>query len=224
MIKIADLSHWNWKNGVVSLQKFVDLGVDAFIFKATQGTWMVDDCMEESVNQARDLNKPHSLYHFLDPCMDGMQDGNEQYEFFMDNTTGLRGELPDALDAEWQGELSKADYTALVLDFLIQPTELMLLYSNLNFLNNIILQPDDVARYADIWLAWPSLYASKPKMPLHYKESEVKLWQYDWTDFDKNKVLDEAWYQSYVTQEPTDDPHTVIVIVEEGDIVDVRYA
>ena len=221
MTKIADLSHWNWKNGVVDLQKFVDY--DGFIFKATQGTWMVDDCMEESVNQARDLNKPHSLYHFLDPCMDGYQDGNEQYEYFMDNTAGLHGELTDGLDAEWQGDLSKIEYTALVLDFLIQPTELMLLYSNLNFLDNIILQPDDVARYADIWLAWPSLYASKPRMPLHYKESEVKLWQYDWTDFDKNKVLDEAWYQSYVTQEPTDDPHTVIVIVPEGDRVDVRY-
>ena len=221
MTKIADLSHWNWPNGAVNLKRIADLGFDGFIFKATQGTWMVDDCMEESVIQARDLGKPHSLYHFLDPIMDGYQDGNEQYEYFMDNTSGLHGELPNALDVEWQGSLSKMDYTALVLDFLIQPGD-WLIYSNLNFFNNILLQPDDIAQHADLWLAWPSLYASKPRMPLHYKESEVKLWQHDWTDFDKNKVLDEAWYESYTTQEqPTG--RVITLIVPEGDAVNVEY-
>ena len=221
MTKIADLSHWNWPNGAVNLKSIADLGFDGFIFKATQGTWMVDDCMEESALQARDLGKPHSLYHFLDPIMDGYQDGNEQYEYFMDNTSGLHGELPNALDVEWQGPLSKMDYTALVLDFLIQPGD-WLIYSNLNFFNNILLQPDDIAQHADLWLAWPSLYASKPRMPLHYKESEVKLWQYDWTDFDKNKVLDEAWYESYTTQE-SPVGRVITLIVPEGDTVNVEY-
>ena len=219
MTKIADLSHWSWKNGVVNLKRIADLGFDGFIFKATQGTWMVDDCMEESVAQARDLGKPHSLYHFLDPIMDGYQDGNEQYEFFMEKTEGLHGDLPNALDVEWQGPLSKMSYTTLVLDFLVQEGD-WLIYSNLNFFNNILLQPDDIAQHADIWLAWPSLYASKPRMPLHYKESEVKLWQYDWTDFDKNKVLDEVWYRSYVTP-PVG--RTITLIVPEGDTVDIRY-
>ena len=50
-------------------------------------------------------------------------------------------------------------------------------------------------------------------MPLHYKESEVKLWQYDWTIFDKNKVLDEAWYESYITQEPPQ--YTVDIIADK---------
>ena len=213
MTKIADLSHWNWKNGVVNLKRIADLGFDAFAFKATQGTWMVDDCMEESVEQARGLGKPHFLYHFLDPIMDGYQDGNEQYEFFMDNTSGLHGDLPNALDVEWQGSLTRFGMTALVLDFLIQPGD-WLIYSNLNFFNNILLQPDDIAQHADLWLAWPSLYASKPRMPLRYKESEVKLWQYDWTDFDKNKVLDEAWYRSYVTPSPP--IYTVDIIADKG--------
>ena len=106
-----------------------------------------------------------------------------------------------------------------MLDFLINPDPWQL-YSNLNFLNNIILQPEDVAEHATIWLAWTSLYAIKPRMTLYYKESDVKLWQYDWTVFDKNKVLDEAWYESYVTQEPA--KYTVDIIADKGVEVNVR--
>ena len=218
MIKGVDLSHWN---GDVDFHKMKADGYDFAIIKATQGTWFVDDKLLRNVAWCQDAGMAHSLYHFLDPCMDGMQDGNEQYEFFMEKTEGLRGELPNALDVEWQGDLSKSDLTALVLDFLIQESD-WLLYSNLNFLNNIILQPEDVAQHADIWLAWPSLFASKPRMPLHYKESEVKLWQYDWTDFDKNKVLDEAWYESYITPSPPSG-RVVTLIVPAGDKVDVKY-
>ncbi len=217
MIKGVDVSHWN---GNVDFHKLKAAGYDFAIIKATQGTWMVDGKLLHNVAACQDAGMEHSLYHFLDPIMDGYQDGNEQYEFFMDNTTGLHGELPNALDVEWQGDLSNFGLTELVLDFLIQPGE-WLIYSNLNFFNNILLQPDDIAQHADIWLAWPSLYASKPRMPLHYAASEVKLWQYDWTDFDKNKVLDEAWYESYLTPEPPQ--HIVRVIAPKGVEVDVIY-
>jgi len=190
---IGDFSHWNWDYGVVDLSKYASW--DGFIFKATQGTWMVDDCMEECVEQARELSKPYSLYHFLDPIMDGYQDGNEQYEYFMDNTEGLRGDtLPNALDAEWQGPLSNHQYTNLVMDFLEQPGD-WLLYANLYFLNSVIRYPEKVSRVADIWLSWPSA-TSYPRMPLYYPKEEVKLWQYDWHDFDKNKVLDQRWYDA----------------------------
>ena len=136
----------------------------------------------------------------------------------MEKTEGLHGVLPNALDVEWIGNLSKFQLTELVLDFLIQEGD-WLLYSNLNFLNNIILQPDDVALFADIWLAWPSATAMKPRMPLHYDEDEVKIWQYDWTVFDKNKVLDEVWYRSYVTPHPP--IYTVDIIADKGVKVNV---
>ena len=38
---------------------------------------------------------------------------------------------------------------------------------------------------------------------------------------DENEATDE-WYSMYAGDQPTDDPHTVIVIVEKGDIVDAR--
>ena len=107
MLYVPDLSHWNWKYGVVDLQKFVDLGADGFMFKATQGTWMVDDCFKESVDQAKDLKEPYGLYHFLEPILDtdyvGDQSGNEQWEYFMDETQGYRSLAPNGLDVEWEG-------------------------------------------------------------------------------------------------------------------------
>jgi GH25 family lysozyme M1 (1,4-beta-N-acetylmuramidase) len=218
MIKGVDISHWN---GTVDFERLKEDGYDFAIIKATQGTWFVDDKLLRNVAACGDAGMAHSLYHFLDPIMDGYQDGNEQYEYFMDNTSGLHGTLPNALDVEWQGSLSKFGLTELVLDFLIQPGE-WLIYSNLNFFNNILLQPDDIADHADIWLAWPSATAMKPRMPLHYSASEVKLWQWDWTGgLDKNRVLDEAWYESYVKPEPPQ--HIVRVIAPKGVEVDVTY-
>jgi len=218
MIKGVDVSHWQ---GNVDFERLKADGYDFAIIKATQGTWLVDEKLLRNVAACGDADMAHSLYHFLDPIMDGYQDGNEQYEFFMDNTTGLHGKLPDALDVEWQGSLSKFGLTELVLDFLIQPGE-WLIYSNLNFFNNILLQPDDIADHADLWLAWPSATAMKPRMPLHYSASEVKLWQWDWTaGLDKNRVLDEAWYRSYVTPEPPQ--HIVRVIAPKGVEIDVTY-
>jgi GH25 family lysozyme M1 (1,4-beta-N-acetylmuramidase) len=211
MVKGIDVSHWN---GDVDFAALKAGGYDFAIIKATQGTWFVDDKLLRNVACAQDAGMAWSLYHFLDPN----ESGEDQYKFFMEKTEGLHGALPNALDCEWQGDLSKAEYTALVLDFLIQEGD-WLLYSNLNFLNNIILQPQDVAQHADIWLAWPSDYAMKPPKPLYYDMSEVKIWQYNWDTIDKNKVLDEAWYQSYVTQEP---PEIIIdVIVPKGVKVNV---
>jgi len=215
MVKGIDISHWN---GDVDFHKMKADGYDFAVIKATQGTWRVDPKLLRNVAMCQDAGMAHSLYHFLDPIMDGHQDGNEQYEYFMDNTSGLHGDLPNALDVEWQGDLSKFGLTELVLDFLIQPGE-WLIYSNLNYFNSILLQPDDIAQHADIWLAWPSKTAVKPPMPLHYKESEVKLWQYDWTVFDKNKVLDEAWYESYVKPGPP--IYEVDIIADKGVKVNV---
>ena len=197
MLYVLDLSHWNWKNGVVNLQVFVDLGVDGFIFKATQGTWLTDDCFKECVRQAKELKKPYSLYHFLDPIQDGYQDGNEQWEYFMDETQGYRSLAPNGLDVEWQGDLSRSQLVELTVDFLSNPGE-WLTYSNLNFFDYILrFGAPEIAAHSDLWLSWPAAWAMKPRMPKYYLPSEVKLWQKDWNwhGVDLNIVMDETWWR-----------------------------
>ena len=211
MIKGVDVSHWQGDLDWLSLSTVYDF---AFI-KATQGTWLTDEKLLDNVAGARAAKMEHGLYHFLDPC----EPGREQYDYFMDQTQGLHGFLPDVLDAEWQAELDNNDYTELVLDFLTEcpfpvgDPGMWLLYANLNFLDNIINRPKDIARLADISLAWPST-ASKPQMPKHYLPEKVKIWQYDWSGgLDKNKVLDEAWYKSFIFPMPTPDPEIVVQVI-----------
>jgi len=205
MTIVCDLSHWNWDPAKpVNLKKFVDLGADGFIFKATQGTWYVDDRFKECVEQARGLNVPYSLYHFLDPIVDCDQDGNQQFDFFMDETEGYRSLSPNGLDVEWQEKLTNAQLGALVVDFLENYGE-WLTYSNLNFLNNALkCVAPEIASYSDIWLAWPAPAAMKPIYPLYYAQAEVKLWQksWNWYGVDMNVVLDEAWWTEKFVMPP----------------------
>ena len=206
-------------------------GYEFAMIKATQGTWLsyqqdnawmgiVHENLGEMVNRCEAAGMAHGLYHFLEPNTDELQSGNEQLDYFLKETKGLHGQMPNGLDAEWVGELTAYQYTVLVLDFLQSAILRWLLYSNLNFLNNIILRPDVVAEEADIWLAWPSGF-TPPKMPLLYDESLVKIWQWDWSDnLDKNRVLDPAWYYSHVQPQTY---ATVKVIVPPGITVDVIY-
>lgn len=208
MIKVPDLSHWNWKNGVVNLQRLVDLGADGFMFKATQGTHFVDDCFKESVEQAKDLNKPYGLYHFLDPILDtdyeGDQSGSEQWEYFMDETQGYRSLAPNGLDVEWEGDLSRSQLVDLTVDFLDNPGE-WLTYSNLYFFDYVLrFGAPQIAAFSDLWLSWPAQWALKPRMPKYYLPSEVKLWQksWDWYGVDLNIVMDEVWWkEKFVIEE-----------------------
>lgn len=196
MIKGVDVSHWQ---GDVDFDALKRQGYEFAIIKATQGTWFVDPKLKQNVARCEAAGMAHSLYHFLDPIQDGYQDGSEQLNWFHQNTVGLHGQLPNALDAEWQGPLTNLQYTGLVLDFLQSTILRWLLYSNLNFLDNIIKRQDEIAEEADIWLAWPS-GITPPRMPKHYDESLIKIWQWDWSDnLDKNRVLDPAWYYSHVT-------------------------
>jgi len=215
MIKGVDVSHWQ---GDIDFQRLKDEGYEFAMIKATQGTWFVDPRLRWNVRGFDSVGMAHGLYHFLDPVQDGYQDGNEQLEFFHEETIGLHGQLPDALDCEWQELLTDLQYTALVLDFLESTAMRWLLYSNLNFLNNIIGRPVDIAMLADIWLAWPSGLRTC-KMPKHYAASLVKIWQWDWSGgLDKNRVLDTAWYYAHVQPQIY---AVVKVIVPPGITVDV---
>lgn len=204
MIKGLDVSHYNSDPPYekINFKKVKAAGYDFVIIKATQGTWMVDDFLEYNAKAAPDADLKTGLFHFLDPYDES---GDNQYDYFMENTDGLHGELQDSLDVEWKGELTNAKLTSMVLEFLVKPPVIpkWLLYSNLNFLDNILTNPDEIADVADLWLAWPSETATYPRLPRHYPESILKLWQKSWTrkvdgikdpTNDEDVVIDEAWY------------------------------
>jgi GH25 family lysozyme M1 (1,4-beta-N-acetylmuramidase) len=200
--------------------------------KATQGTWLsyqqdnsklgiVHENLADMVARCNAADMAHFLYHFLDPVQDGYQDGNEQLDYFLEETKGLHGQLPNALDTEWQGDLTHLHLQALVMDFLSNTNLRWLLYSNLDFLDfRLYGIRKEIVEHADIWLAWPSGF--RPcKMPVHYPEESVKIWQWDWSDkLDKNRVLDEVWYYSHV---PPQIYGTVKMIVSPGITVDIEY-
>lgn len=198
MIQGIDVSHWE---GEIDWDAVKLSGIDFAYLKATQGTWMVDDWLHTNVKGCKDAGVHYALYHFLDPFSDP---GKEQYDFFMEKTQGLHSALPNALDVEWKGDLSNSKLTTWVLDFLDNMDD-WLLYSNLNYLDNILQKPDEIAEHADLWLAWPST-ASQPRMPKKYDADKVKVWQWSWTehipgivgDTDANMIIDEAWYRSHV--------------------------
>ena len=217
MIKGVDVSHWQ---GDLDFEKLRSQGYEFAIIKATQGDYFVDPNLKQNVARCEAAGMAHGLYHFLDPCMDEWNQGNEQLAYFHEKTIGLHGQLPNALDCEWQELLTNMQYTALVLDFLQSAILDWLLYANLNFLDNIIKRQDEIAEMADIWLAWWS--GIEPcKMPKYYPASKVKVWQWDSSDgLDKNRVLDEVWYYSHVAPQIY---ATIKVIVPPGITVDVQY-
>lgn len=217
MIKGVDVSHWQ---GDIDFQRLKDEGYEFAMIKATQGTWFVDPRLKWNVKGFESVGMAHGLYHFLDPVQDGYQNGNEQLDYFLEETKGLHGQLPNSLDVEWQAELHNDQITDLVLDFLQSAVLRWLLYSNLNYLNNILVNPLMIYQEADIWLAWPSGLLPC-KMPADYPEEAVKIWQWDWSDnLDKNRVLDAAWYYTHV---PPQIYAVVKVIVPPGITVDVQY-
>ena len=208
MIKGVDVSP-RWQKGI-DFEALKRQGYEFAGIKATQGTWLsyqednhnlgIDhENLGEMVARCEAADMAHFLYHFLEPNFDGLQSGNEQLDWFHENTVGLHGQLPNALDAEWIGELTIKEYCTLLLDFLQSAIQRWLLYANLNFLNYILHEiREQIKKEADIWLAWPS-GIRPPKMPTHYDESHVKIWQWDWSDnLDKNRVLDDAWYYAHV--------------------------
>ena len=218
MIKGVDVSHWQ---GDIDFEQLRRQGYEFAMIKATQGTWFVDPKLSQNVARCEAAGMAHGLYHFLDPVQDGYQDGNEQLEFFRENTIGLIGQLPNALDAEWIAELTLNQYGDLVVDFLESSVLRWLLYANLNFLNYVLYEIREVIKKeADIWLAWPS-GLTPCKMPTHYDEEYVKIWQWDWSDnLDKNRVLDPAWYYSHV---PPQIYAVVKIISPPGIVFDIEY-
>ncbi len=218
MIKGVDVSHWQ---GDIDFEALKRQGYEFAMIKATQGDYFVDPNLKQNVAKCEAAGMAHGLYHFLDPCMDEWNKGNEQLDYFHENTIGLHGQLPNALDAEWMAELTIKQYCTLVVDFLQSAILRWLLYANLNFLNYILYEVrEQIKKEADIWLAWPS-GITPPKMPRFYDESSVKIWQWDWSDnLDKNRVLDDAWYYAHVQPQIY---AVVKIIAPPGITFDIEY-
>lgn len=92
MLRFDDYS--NWQAGKV----LANVDTDAFIFKATEGTYFVDKTCDNFVQQAIKLGKPWGVYHFLDGS-----DVIKQAEYFYSNVKGYVGKGILVLDYEGYG-------------------------------------------------------------------------------------------------------------------------
>ena len=175
---IRDFSHWN----VIDDYPKVRASADAFIIKAYDIEYGAQN--PEKEDPAHDDHymglrpKPVGEYLYLDPGANA----KEQVQGYM--KVSYRGFM-DCVDLEETEGIDNNTVTNRVVaageNFIIESGRKAWLYTNLNFLDNILNQPARIMEvFEAIWLAWPVPTATSPRMPKKYPASFVKMWQKDW--------------------------------------------
>ncbi len=188
MLTVIDVS--NHQQGL----NLSTLTADAFIFKLTEGTRFEDKTAKDFITQARNLNKPFGLYHFMDnsPVI-------EQADFFIAYAADYIGEAILVLDYEDYGRQG-ATNAHVFLDYVYQQTKVKpLIYMNESDANS-----DDWSKViqSDYGL-WVAKYSSN--LPNLLKWPEYAMWQYTSSPYDTSYFYGDllAW-QKYAQIE-TDD-------------------
>ncbi|UUV99891.1 GH25 family lysozyme [Vagococcus luciliae] len=187
MLKVIDLS--NHQRGM-SLDT---LKADAFIFKATEGTYFIDDTCDTFVQQAKKLNKPYGVYHFLD-----QNDVIKQADFFLTHIKGYLGEAILVLDYEEYGKQG-AQKAKEFLDYVYKQTGVKpLIYMNESDANS-----DDwldvVAGDYGLWVAKYSQHT-----PIVKQWPSYAMWQYTSTPVDTSYFYgDKLAWQQYAAPKKT---------------------
>lgn len=146
----------------------------AYIFKATEGTYFVDKECDKFVQQAKKLGKSYGVYHFLDGS-----DAIKQAEYFYSNIKGYVGEAVLVLDYEMYGRQG-AVKAKQFLDHLYKLTGVRgWIYMNESDSNNDNWGP--LAKDYALWIAKYSI-----QKPNHTKGLNIIAWQYTSTPLDKN--------------------------------------
>ena len=178
MLKVIDLS--NHQRGV----KLDTLNADAFIFKATEGTYFIDDTCDHFVQQAKKLKKPYGIYHFLD-----QSDVIKQADFFLTHIKGYIGEAILVLDYEAYGKQG-AIKAKQFLDYVYQKTKVKpLIYMNESDANS-----DDWSNVVkDDYGLWVAKYSTNP--PHTPQWNDITMWQYTSTPVDTSHFYGDrdAW-------------------------------
>lgn len=149
--------------------------VEAFIFKATEGTGYVDKYCDDFVQQTKKLNKPFGVYHFMDGS-----DVTKQAEFFYNNVKGYIGQGIMVLDYEMYGRQGAKAVETFVKRFYELSGVYVWLYMNESDSNNDNWS-DYLKKNCGLWIA---KYSTQE--PNHVKGLNVIAWQYTSTPLDKN--------------------------------------
>ena len=167
MLKVIDVS--NHQRGL----KLSTLNADAFIFKLTEGTSFYDDTAEDFIKQARLLNKPFGLYHFLNG-----ENISAQADFFLKKCVPYIGEAILVLDYEEYGRQGSKKSKEF-LDIVFNQTKVRpLIYMNESDANS-----DDWSEVikADFGL-WVAKYSSN--LPKLTQWPNYAMWQYTNSPYD----------------------------------------
>ncbi|HCM90432.1 MULTISPECIES: GH25 family lysozyme [Vagococcus] len=167
MLTIIDIS--NHQRGLA----LNSLSADTFIFKVTEGDYFKDDTLEDFIQQARSLDKPFGLYHFLD-----QSPVEEQANFFLSCITPYLGECLLVLDYEEYGRQGP-DQAKRFLDIIYQKTQV----KPLIYMNESDANAEDWSEVisADYGL-WVAKYSSN--LPKLSQWPNYAMWQYTSTPYD----------------------------------------
>ncbi|MGY3767098.1 GH25 family lysozyme [Vagococcus vulneris] len=155
--------------------KLSTLQSDCFIFKATEGTFFVDKTCDNFVQQAKALNKPYGVYHFLDGS-----DVIAQADFFVQNISGYVGEGVLILDYEMYGRQGAAQAKRFC-DRVFDKTGVRCwIYMNESDCNS-----DNWQTLAKDYAFWIAKYSSNA--PRVHDYLNVIGWQFTSTPLDKNE-------------------------------------
>lgn len=159
---------------------------DAFIFKATEGTYFVDKYCDGFVQQAKKLGKPYGVYHFLDGS-----DVIKQAEYFYSNIKGYVGEAVLVLDYEMYGRQG-AVKAKQFLDHLYKLTGVRAWIC----MNESDSNSDNWGIIAKDYGWWAAKYSTQK--PVNNKGLFMVAWQFTSTPLDKNIYYgDKASWMKY---------------------------
>jgi hypothetical protein len=245
MKRLLDLSHHNLQQDLGEKYDYQTVAdnYDAVILKCTDPEILqytpngIDPTYSYSHDGFTNVGLPVANYIFHDPS-DSVE---HQFDLFEQYRKPGFIDVLDVEDSEW---FSNHELTQHVVWCLQEGRERlgrkMWLYSNLDFLNNRLIYPVQIAaEIAGIWLAYPSPSSSTFPKPAHYAKAAVGIWQKDWwhnaagvpdstVDLNYWQWSDDQWDEIVEGNAPTPPPTPVPtpdidieVIVPEGVNVEV---
>lgn len=176
-LKVVDLSNNN------NSKKLNNYPADAYIFKATEGTYFVDKYCDIMVQQAIKKKKPFGVYHFLDSS-----NWKKQADFFINNIKGYIGKGIIILDYEAYG-MQGASIALKWLDYVYKKTGVRPLI----YMSQSTTNADNWKQVAKDYALWVAQYNNKLGHVGYWKT--ITMWQYTSKPYDKSNFYGkvEAW-------------------------------
>lgn len=169
-LNVVDLSNYQSANNIIK-----DYPADAYIFKATEGTYFVDKNCDSFVQQAIKAKKPYGVYHFM-----STENWQNQADFFLKNISGYVKKGLLVLDYEAKALKLGTGVLKQMLDYVYKKTGVRpLVYTSVS-----VTKSQDFSAIAKDYGLWVADYSA----PLDSVGgwSNVTMWQYTDKPYDKN--------------------------------------